>query len=50
MVDMFQDDSCFLHGCNETANSAQRPTQSRVERVCTLLAEYLWTVVLQLLP
>ena len=31
----------FLHDCNETAGSAQRPTLSRVEQACTLLAEYL---------
>jgi hypothetical protein len=41
MVCMIRDGSYFLHGCNETANSAQRPTQSREEQACTLSAEYL---------
>ena len=41
MVCMIQDGSYFLHDSNETANSAQRPTLSRVEQACTLSAEYL---------
>jgi hypothetical protein len=40
-------DDCFLHVPNESANSAQRPTLSHVERACTLSAEYHALVILQ---
>lgn len=49
MVCMIHDDDSLSHDKDETANSAQRPTLSRVELACTLLAECLHVVMLQLL-